>query len=237
MVDGAVDLDEVRGPEVEPQVEVVEAVVQVDRARRSAARRYRSPPGCSRMRRPWARSNSRSAARSGSRQRIEHAQHQHAFAVRQRHLDLRNALAPLHAGEQLAERRRPARPRARPALRSARRRRRTCPASRGSPPGCAPSWPRSAMTAARAGDSPTPVLTRAAATRPASTLPMRVEIRRPVPSAWPASCARRIEVLQRAAAADAEVRAARRHALRAKARAPRPAAPRRDCGGSSRGGS
>ena len=57
--------------------------------------------------------------------------------------------------------------RARPAPRNAERRRRTCPASRGSPPGCGPSSRRSATTGARAGDSSSAALATVAAIRPA----------------------------------------------------------------------
>ena len=202
-----------RGPELEPQVEVVEPVVQVASGPGVSGAIVSRPPGCSRMRSAVRLLERAQLLEVGLGQRIEHAQHEHPLAVGQRHFDLRNAraalmpvsssasgadqradrlgqhLATLHVRDVLALLLAKA-DEAAALLRDVARRR-----------------------AARAAGSSSAGPTTAAATRRASTLPMRSRFSASS-FCLAASCAAGLEVLQRAAAAHAEVRAARRHASR-----------------------
>ena len=80
-------------------------------------------------------------------------------------------------------------------------------ASRGNPPASVPWRARSAPRVARAGDSPRVHRTAAPAIAPGSTLPMRRSVSRSI-SSLIAQLRLRRQVLQRAAAADAEMRTA-----------------------------
>jgi hypothetical protein len=102
LVDSGVDLYEIGGAKLELHVEGVEPVVKIDRPfgeRRDGVEPARLQQDAKAMR--TLESAQGFEIRLG--QWVEHAKHQHALAVRQGDLDLRDAGASRHAREQLSQ--------------------------------------------------------------------------------------------------------------------------------------
>ena len=194
-----VDLREIGRPERHREAELGQRVGERRRRRRRAGGRSRGPSAAAttarRARRRRRAAAPRSAAASGSRWRSTSA----VTRVADRELDLRQAVALVHRGDQLAQRQQQRADVRRQHLADCPCRRRSSTCARGSRPAPCPSSPRSAPTAARDSVAPGRPLDRpqhllgAAPCRGATGCPRaRAAWSRPAPRrAGAASCSRR----------------------------------------------